>query len=334
MRVTAQVLGYVNLIAFAALGVVAIRQWRMRGDSAAGWAAAAFGSIALVVVLGRLVPTHPHLFVQKAVVRIDIATLVVFPYLLFRFARTFGRRHPRFDVYVGSLTTLLVIWTFALPHVPEEGEPRPAQFVAYLIVFLIHFAVLLVFVSWRLWSAGGGLPSVARKRMRMLAAASTLLTLALLFVAASSNSSSVTSVVGGAIATTSALAFWLGLAPPGLVRMAWRRPEQERLQRAIGELMTLATSQSQIAARVLEPLAAIVGARAVAVRNELGETIGVYGVHDGDAEAVEVAVPGGSVSVWASPYAPYFGDEELALVRTLGALTGLALDRIRLHEAE
>src|SRR5204862_3593785 len=49
---------------------------------------------------------------------------------------------------------------------------------------------------------------------------------------------------------------------------------------------------------------------------------------------VEVEVPGGSLSVWTSPYAPYFGEDELALVKTLGALTGLALDRVRLFQAE
>jgi len=40
--------------------------------------------------------------------------------------------------------------------------------------------------------------------------------------------------------------------------------------------------------------------------------------------------------VWTSRYAPFFGEEELRLLRTLGALTGLALDRARLfaHEHE
>ena len=38
--------------------------------------------------------------------------------------------------------------------------------------------------------------------------------------------------------------------------------------------------------------------------------------------------------VWTSPYAPVFGDEELRLLKTLGALTGLALDRVRLFQAE
>src|SRR5439155_1246914 len=49
---------------------------------------------------------------------------------------------------------------------------------------------------------------------------------------------------------------------------------------------------------------------------------------------VDLEVPGGSLVVWTSPYAPFFGDEELRLLSTLGALTGLALDRVRLFQAE
>src|SRR5436305_13666800 len=40
------------------------------------------------------------------------------------------------------------------------------------------------------------------------------------------------------------------------------------------------------------------------------------------------------VIVWTTPYAPFFGDEELRLLRGLGAVTGLALDRVRLYQAE
>jgi K+-sensing histidine kinase KdpD len=98
--------------------------------------------------------------------------------------------------------------------------------------------------------------------------------------------------------------------------------------------MTLATTQEEIASRVLQPTAEIVGARAVAVRNHQGQIVGSYGEPDAGSEPLEVQMPGGSVSVWTSPYAPYFGEDELALVRTLGGLTGLALDRVRLFQAE
>jgi signal transduction histidine kinase len=38
--------------------------------------------------------------------------------------------------------------------------------------------------------------------------------------------------------------------------------------------------------------------------------------------------------MWTSPYAPYFGDDELQLLETLAALVGIALDRVRLFEEE
>ena len=49
---------YVNLVAYATLGLVALRYWLRRRDPASMWAAATFGSLGLLVVLG-LVPNHP-----------------------------------------------------------------------------------------------------------------------------------------------------------------------------------------------------------------------------------------------------------------------------------
>jgi signal transduction histidine kinase len=112
------------------------------------------------------------------------------------------------------------------------------------------------------------------------------------------------------------------------------------MQQAIASLLMFAKTQAEVASRVLEPAAAIVGARAIAIRNAEGRVVGSWGeVPDGsdppsDAQPIDLDVPGGSLVVWTSPYAPFFGDEELALLRTLGALTGLALDRVRLYQAE
>jgi signal transduction histidine kinase len=122
------------------------------------------------------------------------------------------------------------------------------------------------------------------------------------------------------------------------------------VQAAIRSLLAFAESQEEVASRVLEPAAAIVGARAIAIRNADGTVVGAWNVPDDawaslepgreplplwpDAELVDLDVPGGSLVLWTSPYAPFFGDEELALLRTLGALTGLALDRVALFQAE
>ena len=118
--------------------------------------------------------------------------------------------------------------------------------------------------------------------------------------------------------------------------LAWRRPENARVQAAIASLMG-AASEEQVADQVAEPMARIVGARGIALLDPDGGVIGAYGASDemldrsakdGD-EIVEIPAAFGKLVVWTSPYAPYFGGEELRLLQTLGALTGLALDRAR-----
>jgi signal transduction histidine kinase len=329
-----EVVQSINLVAFVALAVVAVRQWQQRRDVAAAWAALSFGALAAVVLLARVATEHPRGLPQLLVQRIDIAILVLFPYLLFRFTMAFARPSRDLYAFVSTMSTALVVWTFALPHVPETGERRPTWFLVYLVAFLVHWTVLSITVAWRLWHAGRRQPTVARRRMQMLSFAAATITVGLIVTVSSSESTSALSAAGQLLATLSAVAFVLGLAPPGTLRTIWRRPEQERLQRAIQNLITLATSQEEVAARVLPAMADIVGARAIAIRNEEGRVVGSHGIPGGDGEPLVVETQGGSLLVWTTPYAPFFGSEELALLRTLGALTGLALDRVRLFEQE
>jgi signal transduction histidine kinase len=330
------VVGWVNLVAFVVLGAVGVRQWRARRDRAAWWVALTFGALALVVVVGRLITEHPHGFGELAAQRIAVALLVLFPYLLFRFTMAFGTPARSLYRFVSAMSVLLVIWTFALPHFPESGEKRSAVFDVYLAAFLVHWTVLSVAAARQLWRAGRPQPTVARRRMQFLSFASAALTVALILTASTTNgASSPLAAASGLLATVSAIAFYLGLAPPDFLRYSWRRPEQRRIQEAIGSLMSLATSQEEIAARMLRPGAEIVGAEAIAVRNEEGRIVGEHGRAPSGSEPTIVQMPGGgSLLVWTTPYAPYFGSEELAMLRTLGTLTGLALDRVRLFEQE
>jgi signal transduction histidine kinase len=190
---------------------------------------------------------------------------------------------------------------------------------------------------------------VARKRMHFLASATALITVALLVSIFTTNEDSALSLVSAVLATVSVVAFFLGFRPPYILRLLWRAPEQARLQAAMAGLLSFAESQEEVASRVLEPAAAIVGARALAIRNAEGRIVAAWNVPADTWETLEVGsapstelgrdvvdleVPGGSMIVWTSPYAPFFGDEELRLLNTLGALTGLALDRVRLFQAE
>jgi signal transduction histidine kinase len=334
-----QAFRYVNLVAYTALGLVTLVYWRRHRERAAKWAAASFGSLGLLELLS-LLPNHPHDLAERAVGRLVVVLLVLFPYLLFRFTTAFRSAGSRLQNALFLLTATLIAWTVALPRFPQSGESRPSWFVAYLAVFTAHWTVLAVVSATRLWRAGRQQPTVARRRMRLLGFATATLTLALIVLVVTNEADSGLSLAGQAGGSVSVLAFLVGFEPPRLLRLSWRGSEQARLHGAVTSLLTFARSQEEVAARVLEPAAAIVGARAIAIRNAEGRVVGSWGeVPDGsdppsDAQPIDLDVPGGSLVVWTSPYAPFFGDEELALLRTLGALTGLALDRVRLYQAE
>jgi signal transduction histidine kinase len=98
--------------------------------------------------------------------------------------------------------------------------------------------------------------------------------------------------------------------------------------------VTMATKPEEIVNRVIRPMSEIVGARAIAIRDHDGRLVASHNLPvDPDewpkTRTVEVKSSGLSVTVWTSPYAPFFGGDELRILETLGALTGIALERVR-----
>jgi signal transduction histidine kinase len=338
VRELVETLNYVNLALYTVVAIVAIREWRSGRARAGLWAALTFGVLAIVIDVAPAVPEHDRTRLADFAIKLVIAGLVLFPYFLYRFTTAFERPSRRLERFVGVMTAIVLVWTFVLPHVPEEGEPRPVWFTLYVIGFTVHWSVLTVVVAWRLWRTGRRQPSVSRRRMYMLGFASAAITVALIISAASPGDESPARLAATLLSSISALAFLLGLSPPPLLRAIWRRPETERVQRAIAELMT-ATSEEDVAAKVLPPVSQLVGARAVALRDNAGNVIGTYSEDGGEVDVdgpdgQRIAFPGGELCLWSSPYAPFFGDEEHKLLRTLGAMTGLALDRSRLFAHE
>ncbi|NUR77540.1 MAG: hypothetical protein HOQ28_14805, partial [Thermoleophilia bacterium] len=213
---------------------------------------------------------------------------------------------------------------------------RPTGFIVYLLAFLVHWSVLSIVVTVRLWRAGHDQPAVARTRMRMLAFAAVALTIAIVGSAAAGDTDSPAALAVQILALASGLASVLGLEPPQIVRFSWRAVEQQRFQEAIRGLMTLATTRAEVAQRVLGPAAALVGARGAAILDADGNVLAQQFVPAGaaGAEPVRVDEPGVTLQVWRSPYAPFFGEDELQVLQTVAALTGIALDRVRLFEQE
>jgi signal transduction histidine kinase len=323
----------VNLIAFIALGVIAFVTWRRRRDRASVWAAAAFGSLGVLELLS-LIPQHERNVGEKVVTRIEIVILVVFPYLLFRFTNAFRQARETFARAVVALTVALSVWAITIPRYPQPGEARSGEVEAFVVAFIVHWTVLSVVAGALLLRAGRQQPTVARKRMRFLAAASVVLALALVLALPTSNNDSWWALGTQLLGFVSVIAFLVGFSPPQVVRILWRAPETERFQSAMASLLTFAESQEEVASRVVAPAAEMVGARAATIRNAEGMIVAQWNATPTEGELVEARAPGASIAVWTSPEAPFFGEDELQLLRSLAAVTGLALDRVRLYQAE
>jgi signal transduction histidine kinase len=336
VRYAIGIVGGVNLVLFAAIAVVCVRQWLRERSRTALWAALAFVSLAAVAGSGYLLPDEAETDLEKVAVRIVVALLLVFPYLLYRFASAFEPARRPLAHLIDALSTVLVAATFVLPHFPDQGESWPWWFAAYAVAFLVHWSLLLLLVAARLWRAGRLEASVARRRMRMLALASTALAAALLLSVGAGEDESWFALAVGLVGTASALGFLLGFSPPAVLRLLWRRPEQSRMQEAIGELMG-ATSEQDVASRVLPPMAEMVGARGITLELPDGAVVAEH--HAGPATRDEGHVRRfefsfGTLVVRTSSFAPFFGDEERKLLYTLGSLMSLALDRSRLCAQE
>ena len=333
MSAAVQTIDWLNAGLYAILAVGASLQWRKGGGRPALWAALAFGAIGLVVVAGRM----PERWESDWIVKVELGLLVLFPYLLYRFTTAFERAARGLERFVVLMTVVLLVWSFALPQIPEDDEDWSTGFAVYLAAFLFHWSVLSIIAALRLWRAGDRQPRLAQQRMRFLAAASALLTAALLLAGLGANENSPLSLAIGVLAGLSGIGFILGVAPPLALRERWRQPEVARTRQAIADLMR-AETPDDVTSSVLPPMLGMVGARAVELRNASGQIVGSYRSQDAreddDDEVLELELPDGSLTVWTGRHAPFFGREEMATLKTLGSLTELALDRARLFSQE
>ena len=354
MELAVDIAGYINNALFIALAGLASYQWWRQRDAALGWFAATFLVLALIVTASLFLPDEPTSTAMEWVFKVELAILVLFPYFLHRFMGTFVPRPQWVKVMAISLTAVVIAWTFTLPRFPGEGEALSTPLRLWLSAFMVQWGVLSLMVTARLWVAGRGQPSVARIRMRLLSAGSFGLTAVILLAGAASSQmeSESLELISAAITTVSVLAFFFGFAPPGWLRVIWRRPESEALQRALSGLMASRSTEG-VATRLLPHVVSILGARGAALLAPDGDVIAAEGLSEEMLQELVNAAPTevadethttrflvlpfefGRLVVWASPYTPFFGREEVGLVTSLGALTDVAMERVALfHSVE
>jgi signal transduction histidine kinase len=346
MEAVANGLEYATIAAFAAIALICLVLWRRRKDRPAFWAFVTFAALAAAVGAG---PVNEALGESRVVEKAVIVLIVLFPYLLHRFAASFAPARRALEAGALAVTAVVAVWGALLPEVPESG-PRPTWLTAFIVALLVQWSVLLGVVAVRLWLAGRRQPSVIRNRMRVLAGGSVALALVLLLAGAGPTAPPEWYLlVERALTVAAAVLFFVGFAPPRALRKQWRGREEELFRHSIDDLFK-AAAPDEVATTVLPQMANLVGARAVALVDEGGAVLASHGIDPDDVgrvletapdsfdngvdAPVRLRIPSGSVLAWTSAYAPFFGSEEFELLHALGGFAYLALDRARLFTQE
>ena len=345
MEAILDALGYVQTALFVAVGALAISNWVRRRGATRAWLAATFGVLALVTILGLVVPDEnpgrsPGDWVRRAM----LLLIVLFPYFLFRFAASFRSRPLWLEVVALAFTAGLAVTIYVFHELPGEDEPWGRGFGLWVLAFLVQWVSLSAVVAVELWRSGRGQPTVSRRRMRVLSCASMGLALALVLsgAAGSGGGNTATELAVQLLALASAPLFLIGFAPPRFLLAAWRRPELLEL-RAAEEVLMRAMTPSEVGDRLLPHVTRIIGGRASVLVDDDGDVLGVDGVPydeagrllgaDGD-DVISIPLRAGRLVVQATPYTPYFAGSETELLDTLATFTDLALSRAELSERE
>jgi len=334
---------------FVAAAILGWVHWIHQRSDAAKWFALTFSAIGAFAIAEYVTPEEGGGALGDFVRKTETALVVLFPYFLYRFTGTFVHRATWVRILAGTLTGAVIVGSyFTAINSSDTGSSSTAPL--WLLALALQWSLLSLLVTVRLWFAGRGQPSVARRRMRLLSMGAFGMTVAVIVArGGSSIGSDMVHIVADVAAISSAFLFMFGFAPPAWLRMVWRRPEAESLQRAISTLMAAKTPED-VGAKVLPHVVSIIGARGAALVEAGGGVIDTHGVPEAMLQEISSAAPGaltttrtdrllvlpyefGTLVVWASPYTPFFGREEVGLVTSLGALTDVAMERAALFES-
>ena len=346
---------FLELVVFATLAAVSYFAWRRRGGRSGAWLAVTFGILAAVVPVSWFTPPTATGAAIELLRRAIVLLLALFPYCLYRFTWTFAPGSRRVEPLARGATALVAAATLVVPSVASPAGAWPWWYVAYAVGFSLDWTLLSLLSVARLWRAGRGQPTVARRRMRTLGAASIVLNIALFIVVGSGGRGSAHVTLAAQCAgLVSAVLFLVGFVPPRALRTWWRRPEVLAFRKAEAALMGADTAD-RVATILLPHAAELVGAQAAMLVTKDGEVRARHGIDAVDAAAaaarlplpadpaadplfvegmVAIPVRQGWLAVTTSPVAPFFGPEELSLLLTLAHLAGLALDRAELFDRE
>ncbi|MEK6206701.1 MAG: ATP-binding protein [Chloroflexota bacterium] len=222
-----------------------------------------FGAIAIAIVESRIVTTFGLTAVDLVT---DIVALLVIamPYLLLRLVDDFSD--------VPSAVKRLAeggLVLSATAFLATEGTLPPP----ILLVVVFYFAALSTYDAVAFVRAARRSAGVTRRRLQAVAAGTLLLGVAILAAGFApllpQSLSGLPSGLTQVLALASALAYFVGFAPPQVLRRAWQEPELRRFLRRAARLPRLPDTASIVSA-LQDGAASTLGARA---------TIGLFDEH-------------------------------------------------------
>jgi signal transduction histidine kinase len=337
-------LQWLQVAAFVALALAAIRQWQRQRTRPSAYLAAAFVAIAVALVWRRVIVAD-QLLMLRQLRSLDLVGYAVFPWLLAAFSWSFQGRLPRTLRIAAVPVAAMALWGLLVPpFTGPDGGPAPTHQMLYVDAFAAGWTVLSLTTAWHLWRSGGP-QRVVRARMRLMAGGVFVMNVALLGAAASLGSGPLAAVTS-LTAITAAGLFLAGFAPPQLLRLWWRRTSGGEVHDLYTGLIGAATPEA-IARAVVPAVADLTGGGVVVIAED-GEVLAVSGLPDelvtdiqGRLAGQEPLGPGyrifhvgrGWLVVRTDPYMPVFGREELELVGEFSLQLRLALERAELFEA-
>jgi PAS domain S-box-containing protein len=351
MTQTVHVLRSVELGVFTLVALVAVHRWAARRGAARAWLAATFGVVALALGVGDLLPRSSDSVYVHAAQRVLVALIMLFPYFLYRFMETFERPQRATRAVVHGLVAAVLVATFTVRFAQPGEQARSVPILVYLVLIGLEWVVLSTIVSTRLWRAGRGQPTVARRRMQMLATGAAVTAGAVVVTLLSPRAEPTWATAAiQVVVITSALLFLCGYAPPrGLLR-TWRARDVEEMHGALVALAR-ATRPDEVVEDLLPRLVELVGAQGVAIyggadgallgsagttrpRNDARPLAIGPGITQLAPDHLSLVLPGGVLELWTNAYSPFFGRDEFDLLRSVGGLVQVTLERTFAHARE
>lgn len=218
-----------------------------------------FGAIAVFIVESRVVAT---LGLEQVELVNDVVTILVIamPYLLLRLVDDFST-----VPFVIKRLAEAGLALSAIAFLATVGQPP----TLVVLAVVVYFAVLATYCAVKFIRGARRSSGVARRRLEAIAAGTLLLGVTILIAGLGPLFPPAAGVIDGVVqvcALGSAAAYFVGFAPPGILRRAWQEPELRAFLRRAASLPRLADTPSIVRA-LQDGTGSTLGARA---------TIGLY----------------------------------------------------------